>query len=174
MHKKLLGAAVLVLVVFVTAAVSSDNAPMPTKLEGIINDYSPSTTAPAGPYHLNGPWSLEFNPSGRAQFSASLTMVHSDLWFVQTGADPNSQAARNFHTHHIKVTDGQFQIVNNVIVVTGPASLTSNGNEIFPGSTVRVEITGGNSQPLSNMKLIFAGPATAHFTDQPYHGVAIR
>jgi hypothetical protein len=170
MRTKLLWAGILALTVFVITAVS-DNPATPTKLEGVINDFSPRSTVPPGPYLVNGTWSLQFNPSGQADFTASLTMVRSDLWFVETNGDPESQAARNFHSHHIKVTDGQVQLLNNTIVVAGPATITSNGNEVFPGSTVRIEIRGGNAVARSNIKLIIEGPAAAHFTSQPYEGV---
>jgi hypothetical protein len=170
MRAKLFWAGILALTVFVMTAVSQ-NPTTPTKLEGVINDFSPRSTVPTGPYLVNGHWSLQFNPSGKANFTASLTMVRSDLWFVETNGDPDSQAARNFHSHHIEVTNGQVQIVNNMIVVTGAATITSNGNEVFPGSSVQIEISGGNAVPRSNIKLIIGGPAAAHFTSEPYEGV---
>jgi len=170
MRTKLLWTGILAMTVFVIAAVSHNPA-TPTKLEGVINDFSPRSTTPPGPYLVNGPWSLQFNPSGQAEFTASLTMVRSDLWFVETNGDPESQAARNFHSHHIKVTDGQVQSVNNTIVVTGTATITSNGNEVFPGSTAQIEISGGNAVARSNLKLVIGGPAATHFTSEPYEGV---
>lgn len=170
MKRKALWAGILALTLFVMTAMSQNPA-TPTKLEGVINDFSPRSTVPTGPYLVNGHWSLQFNPSGQADFTASLTMVRSDLWFVETNGDPDSQAARNFHSHHIKVTDGQVQTVNNTIVVTGAATITSNGNEVFPGSSVQIEISGGNAVARSNMRLIIEGPAAAHFTSQPYEGV---
>jgi hypothetical protein len=36
---------------------------------------------------------------------------------------------------------------------------------------VVVEITGGNSVQVSNMKLMFLGAAVEHFGSQPYDGV---
>jgi hypothetical protein len=165
-------AAVLALTVFVVAANAFYGAPSPTKLEGVINDFSPASTVPPGPYLVNGLWSLQFHPNGKADFAASLTMVRSDLLF--TGAsplDPNSQAARNFHTHHVHVTAGDVTVVGNAIVVTGTAVVTSNGNEVFPGSTVQIEITGGNAVAPSNIKLTFSAPASGHFTGEPYEGV---
>jgi hypothetical protein len=170
MRTKLFWAVVLALTVFAIAAVSNNPA-TPTKLEGVINDFSPRSTTPTGPYLVNGTWALQFNPSGQASFTASLTMVRSDLWFVETNGDPDSQVARNFHSHHIVVTDGRIETVNNTIVVTGAAIITSNGNEVFPGSSVQIEISGGNAVARSNMKLIIGGPAAAHFTSQPYEGV---
>ena len=172
MRTKLAGAGIfLALLVFVVAANAFYDAPSPTKLDGVINDFSPRSTVPTGPYLVNGLWSLQFHPNGKADFAASLNMVRSDLWFVETAGDPESQVARNFHTHHVQMTSGQFAIVNNTIVVTGPATVTSNGNEVFPGSTVQIEISGGTTVAPSNMRLIFSGPVAGHFTSQPYEGV---
>jgi hypothetical protein len=175
MKTKLVPAGVFVaLTLFAIAANAFYDAPSPTKLEGVISDFSPQSTTPVGPYLVNGPWSLQFQPSGKASFSASLTMVRSDLWFVNTpGSDPNSQADRNFHTHHVQVTDAQVALVGTTIVVTGAAFVTSSGNQVFPGSGVQVEITGGNTVSPSNIKLIFVGPVTAHFTSEPYEGVVV-
>ena len=154
------------------AASAFYDAPSPTKLEGVIHDFSPQSTAPTGPYVVSGPWSLQFQPSGSASFSAALTMVRSDLNVAAFGG-PDSQAARNFHTHHIDVTDGSVTTVNNVLIATGNARITSNGNEVFPGSSVRVEVSGGNTVAPSNMKLTILGPAAAHFTTEPYEGVVL-
>jgi hypothetical protein len=172
MRIKFAGAGVfLALTLFVVAAEALYDAPSPTKLEGVINDFSPRSTVPTGPYLVSGLWSLQFQPNGKADFAASLTMVRSDLWFVETAGDPESQTARNFHTHHIQMNVGQVEIVNGTMVITGPATITSNGNEVFPGSSVQIEITGGAVVGTSNIKLTIVGPAAAHFTSQPYEGV---
>jgi hypothetical protein len=139
-------------------------SPTPTKLEGVITDFSPTTTSPAGPYLVSGPWSLQWQPSGKAQFTASLTMVRPDA---------TSQATRNFHTHHITVDDGEVTVANNTLTVTGAITVTSNGNEVFPGSTVQIVISGGTALPLTNLSLTFAGPVAAHFTGEPYEGVVL-
>jgi hypothetical protein len=68
----------LLLMMLVAPAGAFYDAPSPTKLTGVINDFSPPTTNPAGPYVVNGHWSLQFQPSGAANFLASLTMVRSD------------------------------------------------------------------------------------------------
>ena len=143
------------------------------KLAGTINDFSPRSTAPTGPYVVDGTWSLQLHPNGKADFTASLTMVRSDLWFIEMGGDPESQADRNFHTHHVLVTDGQISTVGSAIVLDGTALVTSNGNQVFPGSTVRIEITGGSAVSPSQIKLAFGAPASNHFTSQPYEGVVI-
>jgi hypothetical protein len=135
-------------------------------MEGMINDFSPNTTSPMGPYQVTGPWSLRWLPSGKAEFTASLTMVRPN-------PASDSEADRNFHTHHVVVTDGNVELVGATIVVSGPALITASGNTnpVLSGSTVRVEISGGNALTLSNMTLTFGGTAVAHFTDRPYNGV---
>lgn len=143
------------------------------KLAGVINDFSPRSTVPTGPYVVNGTWLLQLHPNGKAHFSASLTMVRSDLWMIEAGGDPESQADRNFHTHHVLVTNGQASTVGGAIVVDGTAIVTSNGNQVFPGSTVRIEITGGTAVAPSNIKVTFGAPASSHFTNEPYEGVVL-
>jgi hypothetical protein len=171
MRTKLPWVAIMALTILVISVNAFYGAPSPTKLEGVINDFSPRSTVPTGPYLVNGSWSLQFHPNGKADFFASLTMVRSDLWFVETGGDPESQAARNFHTHHVQMTAGQVELVSNTVMVSGPATVTSNGNEVFPGSTVEVVINGGTAVAPSNMSLTFLGPVAGHFTSQPYEGV---
>ena len=164
-------ALVLCLTVFATGFDASVQTGSTRKLSGVINDFSPRSTNPMGPYLVSGPWSLQLHPNGKSDFTASLTMVRSDLWFVVPGGDPDSAADRNFHTHHVLVTDGQVSMVGNAIVVTGPAVITSNGNQVFPGSTVQIEISGGTAVTPSNIKLTFGAPASSHFTSQSYKGV---
>ena len=164
---------VLCLTVFATAFKASVQPSSPRKLAGVINDFSPRSTVPTGPYLVSGPWSLQLHPNGKVDFTASLTMVRSDLWFIQNGGDPESQADRNFHTHHVLMTDGELSNVGSVSVVTGPAIITSNGNQVFPGSTVQIEISGGNTVTPSNIRLTFVTGASSHFTNQPYDGVVV-
>lgn len=163
----------LCLTVFATAFNASVQTSSTRKLAGVINDFSPRSTVPTGPYLVNGPWSLQLHPNGKADFTASLTMVRSDLWFIETGGDPESQADRNFHTHHVLMTDGEVSTVGSAIVVNGTAVVTSNGNQVFPGSTVQIEISGGTAVAPSNIKLTFGAPASNHFTSQPYDGVVV-
>jgi len=164
---------VLCLTAFAIATNASVDTSSTRKLKGVINDFSPRSTGPTGPYLVNGPWSLQLHPNGKADFAASLTMVRSDLWFLETGNDPESQADRNFHTHQVLVTDGQVSIVGSAIVVDGVAIITSNGNQVFTGSTVQIEISGGTAVAPSNIKLTFGAPASGHFTSQPYEGVVL-
>lgn len=155
-----------------TALVSGAGSPRPVNFEGVINDFSPRSTMPMGPYLVSGPWSLQLHPHGKARFEASLTMVRSDLWFIETSGDPESQTSRNFHTHHVHVTEGEVSSVGNTIVVTGMAIVTSNGNLVFAGSSpVQIEISGGSAVTFSNIRLSFGGAAAGHFTSQPYDGV---
>ena len=58
-------------------------------------------------------------------------------------------------------------------MIDGTAIVTSNGNQVFPGSTVRIEISGGTAVAPSNIKLTFGAPASNHFTSQPYEGVVV-
>jgi hypothetical protein len=119
----------------------------PRKLQGLINDFSPPNTSPAGPYLVTGPWSLQWQPSGKADFEASLTMVRRD-----------GTSTRNFHTHHVVVRDGEVTRETNqstgveTIVVTPKENvtttlITSNGGipQVLAGGTVRIEITGGTA-----------------------------
>jgi hypothetical protein len=164
---------VLCLTLFATTFNASVQPSSTRKLAGVINDFSPRSTIPTGPYVVNGSWSLQLHPNGKAEFTASLTMVRSDLWFIETGGDPESQADRNFHTHHVLMTDGEVSAVGSAIVVNGTAVITSNGNQVFPGSTVQIEISGGPAVAPSNIKLTFGAPASNHFTSQPYEGVVV-
>jgi hypothetical protein len=164
---------VLCLTAFAIVIDASYETSSTTKMEGVINDVSPRSTGPTGPYLVNGPWSLQLHPNGKADFTALLTMVRSDLWFIETGGDPESEADRNFHTHHVLVIDGQVSTVGSAILVDGTAIVTSNGNQVFPGSTVQIEISGGTAVAPSNIKLRFGAPASGHFTSQPYEGVVL-
>ena len=66
---------------------------------GVINDYPVSANPTAGPWELRGPWSLNLQRFGTADFSASLTMEISDLG----SGSGFSTDARHQHTHHIKM-----------------------------------------------------------------------
>ena len=164
---------VLCLTVFASVFQASDQGSSTKKLEGVINDFSPRSTNPTGPYLVNGTWSLQLHANGKSDFTASLTMVRSDLWLIENAGDPDSQAARNFHTHHVLMTDGEVSVVGNAIVVNGTVVVTSNGNQVFPGSTAQIEISGGTAVTPSNIKLTFGAPASGHFTSQPYKGVVV-
>jgi hypothetical protein len=158
--KTFLASTSLLLMILVAPAGAFYDAPSPTKLTGVINDFSPPNTNPAGPYLVNGHWSLQFQPSGSADFTSSLTMVRSD------------DVDRNFHTHHVRMSGGQVTVTaTGGLLISGAAVITSSGNVVFPGSSVQIEITGGTALARTNLKLTFLGPVAFHFTSEPYEGV---
>jgi len=122
---------------------------------------------------IGGEWSLELKGEpDKADFSAALTMVHSDLGV--TGGDLNTPKARNAHTHHVTLVDGTVEPLTNGFRVTGTAIITANG--VFPppfgaSSSVQIDITGGDSVTYSNIQMTFSGDAPAHFGAQPINGV---
>jgi hypothetical protein len=165
-------------------------APSPSHFRGVINDYTPATGV-AGPWEMHGAWSLKLKgDSGTADFSAIMTMEHSDSWIaLNPGTPPNvdNPAARSPHTHHITMTgatvsyDTSVCPVNNPpttssgLVVTGQVSITGNGSpapfEAKRPSTLQVCITGGAEVPFSNVSLVLTGPATGHFGTHAINGV---
>jgi hypothetical protein len=139
------------------------------RFRGLINDYTPASVG--GPWEVRGEWSLKVKgESGKADFSAALTMVRSDLGV----ADLNSPAARNAHTHHITLVDGTVTPLANGFRVSGSATITGNGNyppPFGPSSTLQIDIVGGNSVAFSNIKVTFGGDAAGHFGSQVVNGV---
>ena len=142
---------------------------------GVIDDH---TIASAGSWEIHGEWSLDLlGASGTADFSAALNMERSDYWLLTTtGANPNSVATRNPHTHHIVVKGGTVTPITGGFRVTGAALVTGNGSTPpFGGSsTVQVDVTGGDLISPSNIKLTFGGDAVAHFGSQTFSGVVVR
>jgi hypothetical protein len=142
---------------------------------GVIDDH---TIATAGSWEIHGEWSLDLvGASGKANFSAALNMERSDYYFLTTtGANPNSVAARNPHTHHIVVTGGTVTSIPDGFRVSGSALVTGNGSTAPFGSssTVQVAVTGGDLVSPSNIKLTFGGDAVAHFGSQAFSGVVVR
>lgn len=167
-------------------------APMPERLSGIINDYTPATGV-SGPWEMHGTWSLTMKRDFKADFSAVVTMEHPDSWIAMnpgTSASPNvdSPTARNPHTHHITMTDAMVSYhtsgcpmdsptTTGRFVITGQPSVTGNGNpapfEAKGPSTLQVCITGGDEVTFSNVTLAFASmsPASGHFGSNAIHGV---
>jgi hypothetical protein len=169
-------------------------APQPDHFKGIINDYTPATGV-SGPWEMHGSWSVKLKrESGKAEFSAVMTMEHPDSWIaLNPGNPPNppnidNPAARSPHTHHITMTDAIVSYDTSAcptdsptttgrFVVTGEASITGNGSpapfEAKGPSTLQVCITGGTEVEFSNVTLTFTStsPATGHFGSQPIHGV---
>jgi hypothetical protein len=167
--------------------------PLPSHLRGIINDYTPATGV-SGPWEMHGSWSLKVKgESGKADFSAVMTMEHSDYWVLANPTTPpapptvDNPAARSPHTHHITMTDALVSYdtsvcpVNNPpttsagFVVTGQVSITGNGTaapfEAKGPSMLQVCITGGSEVPFSNVTLVLTGPATGHFGSHAINGV---
>lgn len=180
------GMAILLLVVGV--GVLAQDRP-PEHLSGVINDYTPisgGTTA----WEVRGPWNLNLKgESGKADFSAALTM---ELSVLGQSAANVSAASLTQHTHHITMKDAgvSFQTVEttacptfnpptsgSVLVVTGDASVTANGNVVTPfdpsggTSQLTVCISGGPNVPYANVTLQFSKPASMHFGSQAIHGV---
>jgi len=142
--------------------------------KGVINDYTVATGL-GGPWDVGGEWSLTVKGDpGVADFSAALTMVRSDLGVTDNGGSLDDPAARVAHTHHIALVGGTVTPIANGIRVTGPATITGNGNfppPFGPSSTLQIDVTGGTSVAYSNVKLTFGGDASAHFGTLPVHGV---
>jgi len=137
--------------------------PLPARLSGVMNDYSPATTdAPTGPWELRGPWTLTLNGAANtADFTATLTMEPSEY-------------ARNRmqRTYRITVEGGIVRQTTGGFEVTGAASVIEDGKPApFVASTLTVTITGGTSVGFSNITLQFAGGAPVHFGPQAIHGV---
>jgi hypothetical protein len=163
---------VLVLALGISALAQT---PKHMRFRGLFRDYTPANNPAtvAGPWEVGGEWSLELKgESDNVEFSAALTMVHSDLGV--TGGDLNTPKARNAHTHHVTLVDGTVEPLTNGFRVTGTAIITGNG--IFPppfggSSSVQIDITGGNGVTYSNIQMTFSGDAPAHFGAQPINGV---
>jgi hypothetical protein len=129
----------------------------PTKLEGVINDFTDVTNA-AGAWHITGDWSAHRQGnSGKVDFVASLAMVRV-----------NGSSA---HTHHLGLFGADVAVTPTGYLITGQPALTTNGNAAFAGSQVTIEISGGNLVPASNVKITLTGPAAGHFVDLPLDGV---
>ena len=158
--------------------------------KGVINDYSPSTVS-GGPWEIRGPWSLDVQRSGTANFSADLTMETSDYGITgATQVDPTNPATRSPHTHHISITNATVSYDTSVcpanspattgsgVVVTSTATTTGNGGpapfEAKGTSSIQLCITGGTEVEFSNMTLVYTGPATGHFGPQAIHGVVTQ
>jgi len=180
------GVAVLVLAVAVGALAKPQT---PRHFGGVINDYSPITGGTTA-WEVRGPWNLDLNAESKtADFSAALTMELSVLG--QSTANV-SAASLSQHTHHITMKDAAVSIETvgttdcptfnpptsgSVLVITGDASVTANGNVITPfdptggTSQLTVCVSGGPNVAYANVTLQFGTPASMHFGSQAIHGV---
>jgi hypothetical protein len=103
---------------------------------GVINDYTIEASL-GGPWEIGGEWSLKVDGyPGRADFSAALTMVRSDVGVTDNGGDLDDPAARNAHTHHITLLGGTVTPITNGIRVTGPAATSVSLPQPFTRSQV--------------------------------------
>jgi hypothetical protein len=69
-------------------------SPMPEHLGGIINDYT-AATGVSGPWEMHGTWSLKIEGgSGKADFSAVMTMEHPDSWIAMNPGTPSKPNGR--------------------------------------------------------------------------------
>jgi hypothetical protein len=190
------GIAVLALAAGISA-LAQDPQP-PEHLSGIISDYT-GVVSNAGPWEIRGHWSLHLKgDSGKADFSAYMTMELSDYGVQRVNKDPGTAANRGAHTHHIVMTDATvstdptdlstcptFNPANTPkLVVSGPAKFISgNGNdapfEPKGATTLQVCISGATYDQAgvtpevqySNMTLVFSYPGNTHFGTDPIHGV---
>ena len=160
---------------------------------GLINDYSPlSATVKGSPWEMHGQWSMDLHPAWQtADFVADMTM--SGFGRTTLGAVDPTQPLVNPHTHHIRLTNVKitwdmtdcpaylppvttmgFQVNGTVSLLTGNGTIAPFETKP-PSSTLQVCVTGGDdvpySIPISNITLVFGGPATTHFGVQAIHGV---
>jgi hypothetical protein len=164
---RLWGAALVALVLTIGSVQPFAQPPAVPSLTGNINDYPTA----GGGWHVNGEWTLRARgASGRADFIASLAMVRSDFWVLNTPADP---AARSPHTHHAGLLNASVTVLPNGIRLSGVPIITTNGSAAFPASTMVVEITGGDLVQYSNVSITFAGQAAGHFGGAPLDGVVL-
>jgi len=191
----------IAVLVFAVSTGAQAQAPSPTHFNGIINDYTPATGV-AGPWELHGAWSLKLKgDSGKADFSAILTMEHDDYWVLANPTTPpatptvDNPGARSPHTHRIIMTDALVSSDTSAcpadspattarFVVTGPADIAANGTSapfqtkggVTTLSTLQVCVSGGTEVAFSNVTLMFASksPATTHFGSLPIHGAVRR
>lgn len=175
MKSKAFWRTVQIVVISVLAASSAALAQVPqsARLSGVINDYGPQTVTPVGPWEMHGLWSLKIRESGTADFSAALTMERSD--YSQSPSTINVDGARGQHTHHIVLRGATVvPLSTGGLEVTGVVAntlITKDGSQVFPDSTVVIDITGGTNVTYAVITLKFQGSATGHFGGQAVHGV---
>jgi hypothetical protein len=169
-------------------AVAQDHRPALSSLHftGLINDYTPSNVK-GGPYEMHGQWAMDIDAyRSTADFTVDMTM--SDYGMTPAGTPDATQGGQGAHTHHIKLTEVQIKwdmtgcpayspATTHGFQMSGKVSLiTGNGGpapfEPVPVvSRLQVCVTGGSDVLLSNLSMVFTGPATTHFGPQAIHGV---
>jgi hypothetical protein len=189
MKRKILTSAVSMLSLLLLAAATHALAQVrgPLHFTGVINDYVPQDpNIKNSPWEMHGQWSLDLYESGKANFSADMTMSG---YGTTGGALDGTKGGQNAHTHLIKltnvtitwdmngcppyptpVTTTGFQINGTVSLITGNGS-NAPFETTPPSSTLQVCITGGSEVSYENMTMVFGGPATTHFGTQAIHGV---
>ena len=167
----------------------------PAHFVGLVNDFTPSNVK-GGPYVMSAKWTLNIRPTFNgdiAEFTADMNMETSDYGINENIVDPTNTTTRGAHTHNITFTTtnivynspscpanppGTPAASGGNIMVTGTVSVTGNGTpapfESTGPSTLQICITGGSQVPLSNVSLLFVGPATGHFGTQPIRGVVLQ
>jgi hypothetical protein len=186
---------VCIAAVFAIAAVTRVLAqPAPDRFSGIFNDYTPATGI-SGPWEMHGTWVLKLKgDSGKADFSADMTMEHPDSWVAanpgsMTTPNIDNPVARMPHTHHITMTDAVVSSDTSVcqpdnpativrLVIIGQPSVTGNGKaasfESLGPSTLQVCITGEELIEYSNLSMSFTATSPAalkHFGSYAIHGI---
>jgi hypothetical protein len=182
----------VIMVVLAIGAGALAQAPKHMKFAGTLNDYTPAvgtgTKSIGGPWEVRGHWSMKVKgDSGKADFSAELTMERSDQGVILNGkgdfenAGNTQPTPRNAHTHHITLVDGMVTVIPNGFRVTGPAIITASGAYPPPfgtPSTLQIDITGVTGAvddvTFSNIAVTFQGAAVAHFGANPINGVVRR
>ena len=182
--KSLWRATQMITVILLAAAprvLAQDPAPA-VHLSGLISDYTP-VSGVAGPWEMRGEWSLNLKgDSGKATFSASMNMTHSDYWVMlnPAAADDNSaMTGRHPHTHLITVSNATItRLPGGGFELSGPVFVTADGSAApFMSKCtdptpckLTIDVVGGTVLPLSNITLTFSGAPTSHFGTQAIHG----
>lgn len=181
----------LILLGCVAGSAALAQRPGPDHFTGVINDYPVSlSSSGVTVWELRGPWSLDLHgDSGRADFSAALTMEYSDIYLGSVAAATSD--SRHQHTHTITMKDATtmestgdcpsgitpYPTYTWLFEVTGMADVTGNGGSPF-GGPVPLQVCIGGCPDLHDITMVFKNlpddapsPATSHFGIQPIHGV---
>ena len=81
----------------------------PTQFSGVINDYSPTTSSPMGPWEMRGPWTLTLNQDiqqGRLFGDLDDGTVRLHAKRVEYRFSTSATTGRMQHTHHIGIVGG--------------------------------------------------------------------